>query len=288
MRGAIQNGLLSQNSAIPDLQPPCSSGNCTWPSYRSLAICARYANVTSSLKSRNVSVPSDFPGGPRGEQVQWYLSEQNLIMDTGLAVFNFSSVAKRNPIMSIAADSSPSQAIALNFTDSVAFKDSALPIADVFMIYTTSKDSSGSDPAAFSAFEFVLEWCVQDFTTVVTNGSSNTQRQNSFRNFSTPDPHEPFESLEAKPNDGDQRTYSVESSTHYNFQIYLRNIFQGTANQTFDGNLEVTNDATQAFFQPFNVFGKTTNGTDQVPGRGAGPSGLQTILDNIAAGMTNM
>ena len=287
MRGAVQNALLSQNSAILDLQPPCSTGNCTWPSYRSLAICARYANVTSSLKSRNVSAPSPLGGVPTIEVLQWYLSEQNSLLDEGFNLFNYSSVAKTNPIISIPDDDTTGHAIALNFTDSVAFKDSALPVADVFMIYGTSEDDA-SNPAAFSAIEFVLEWCVQDFTTGVTNGESTTQRQDSFRNFSTPDPHEPFESLTATPNDGDHQIYTVDPSTHYTFQHYFRDILQGTANRTAvtgdSGFQTITNDATQAFFQPFNIFGDKVDG----PGRGAGPSGLQTIIDNIATGMTNM
>lgn len=301
MKGAIQSGLFSQNSAVPDIQPVCSSGNCTWPSYRSLSVCARSADVTSSLKTRKVLVPSSEPGGRKYNQPQWYLSQQNYILDNGVTICNLSTVAKKNPIVSIGHSQDPGEStsdeseysgdpISLNFTDSIAFKDSTRPVANVFMIYANSTESSADHPGTFSAIEFVLEWCVQNFTTTVANGVASTQRHDSFRTFSTPDPNKEYAFITATPDDGDNRQYTIKPQDYYLLQYYFRGLVHGTVNLTDSpvAHSAATNDATQALYQPFDISGMKLNGTDQVPGRGVGLSGLQGILDNIATGMTNM
>jgi len=298
MKGAIQSGLFTQNAVVLDVQPTCSSGNCTWPSYRSLAICARSADVTSSLKTRNVTVPGTMPGEGKHQQQEWYLSQQNYVLSNGDTLCNLSSVAKRHPIVSTAGNQdspfndnqTPGIPISLNFTDSIAFKDSTRPVADVFMIYTNTSESNGNHPSTYSATEFVLEWCVQNFTTTVANGVSSTQRHDLSQNFSAPDPNEASAFLTASPDDGDNRTYSIDSNTHYILQNYFRGLFQGTVNlsSSADALRSATNDASQALFQPFDIFGEKVNGIDRVPGRGVGISGLQKLLENIATGMTNM
>ena len=299
MRGAIQSGLYSENKVVSDLQPTCSSGNCTWPNYHSLAICARSADVTSHLQSKSVTIPGDYPGAPKQTALQWYLSQQNYLIDNVYTLSNVGSVAKKDPIMSsdqsydrvVGYETQSVKPIALNFTDSIAFKDSALPVADVFMIYTNIATLSGNDKGNFSAIEFVLEWCVQGFDTAVANGLASTQRLDSFRNFSQPDPSQDSAILQAKPINGQDQDYQIDPSIHYNLQVYFQGLFQGTAYQTnVDGLtlLSVTNDATQALYQPFNIVGEKVNGVDEIPGRGVGPAGLQAILENTATGMTNM
>ena len=285
MKAAIQNGLYAGTSVVDDMQPVCSSGNCTWPNYRSLAICAKSANVTSSLKTQKVSIPGSL--GPKSEDTvnQYYLSQNNYLTDDGTVLFNSSSVARSNPIL----DNYSHAPISLNFSNSIAFQNSSLPIADVFMIYSTSRtDSDG----AFAAMEFVLEWCVQEFTTSVTNGSSSTQRQVSFSNFSKPDPANTGVSLTTSPNDGDNRVYTVDPGTHYILQNYLRGLFEGytslPSSNSDAAQLFTSSDATQALFQPFDIFGEIINGVNPVAGQGGGPSDLQKILDNVATSMTNM
>ena len=298
MKGVIQSGLFSQNSVVLDTPPICSSGNCTWPSYRSLAICARSADVTSSLKATNVVVAGDVPGEGKQHEQKWYLSEQNYILGDAIRLCSIASVAKKDPIVSIAGSqdslSDDSQTsgdpISLNFTDSIAFKDSTRPVADVFIIYANTTESTGDNPGTFAAVEFVLEWCVQNFTTAVANGVSSTQRHESSQDFSKPDPTKEYAELTATPDDGDNRQYTIDSSTHYILQNYLRGLFRGQVNlsDSAAAHESASTEATQALFQPFDIFGEKVNGSDPVPGRGVGISGLQKILDNIATGMTNM
>lgn len=280
MKAAILNGLFSGNSTVDHLQPICTGGNCTYPSYRSLAICARSADVSPHLKSKNVSVPDSFDPSSTVDVTQWYLTNLNFLVDDSVSLFRMSSAAKKNPIKDDQLDS-----VTLDFSRSIAFKNSSAPIADVFMIYSTSRNSAD---ASFAATELLLEWCVQNYTTTVINGTATTERHDAVSNFSTPDPGAIGVYRTMRPNDGDDRVYMLAPGTLYIFQNYFRSLLQGEANLTANGQLFVTNDATQSLFAPFNIFGEKVNGVSIAPDQGGGIEQIQKTLDNIAVGMTNM
>ncbi|KAL8990039.1 MAG: hypothetical protein Q9177_001203 [Variospora cf. flavescens] len=108
----------------------------------------------------------------------------------------------------------------------------------------------------------------------VTNGTATTERLDAVSNFSVSDSIDNF-------------TFS--SGTLHLYQSYFRNIFQGEA---WRGGgiptLYVSSDATQALFQPFNIFGQKADGKDVTSNQGGGMDQLQKILDNIAVAMTNV
>ena len=137
MKGMIQNGVYSQNTIVQDLQPACSSANCTWSSYRSLAVCARSADVTKSLKSELVKVPGEYRDSPKKTVSKWYLSEHNYLLDNGYNVFSISTVAK--PWQSLVDLTSHP-----DFSDSIAFKN----------ISVTNGNSSTERHNSFSNFSF--------------------------------------------------------------------------------------------------------------------------------------
>ena len=47
MKGAVYNGIFA-DEPVADLQPICPTGNCTWPSFLTLAFCSACNDVTSS------------------------------------------------------------------------------------------------------------------------------------------------------------------------------------------------------------------------------------------------
>ncbi|KAF2837174.1 hypothetical protein M501DRAFT_986510 [Patellaria atrata CBS 101060] len=58
MKGAIFNGFFtSTNVTILDTVPTCTTGDCTFPGYQSLALCASSADVTAHL--RNLSTEEE-------------------------------------------------------------------------------------------------------------------------------------------------------------------------------------------------------------------------------------
>lgn len=284
MKAAIQNGLYAGNSTIEDLQPFCSSGNCTWPTYRSLAICTQLSDITSELKTKNATVHRH-EQQPR-EEVLHYLANQTYIADDGRVLVNISSAAQDPP------QGNNLFASGLDFTNSIAFKNNSVPIADGFMIYSTSTDG---DTQKFSAIEFQLEWCVRTYTTSVTNGRSVTQRHSKVSQFSKPAPSNATPYLTMDVDDsikGMSGKAYVDGVAHYALQTHFRNLFQGTANASSGGDhrilSSVSSDAVQALFEPLNIFVDKTVPQDTMPGQGTGQSGLQTVLENIATGMTNV
>lgn len=260
MKAAILRGLYAGTTTIDHIRPTCPGGNCTYPDYRSLAICARSEDVTSDLKHNEA-----YADGP------WYLTNSNYLINDGSFdgsfVFNLSSAAKENPTKY----NGYGTPMALDFSRSIAFKDSSAPVADVFMIYSTSRDNSDNSDK-IGALEFLLEWCVQSYSSTVTNGTATTER---------------LEAVSLK--DGDYPDFMLGPGTLELYQNYFREIFQGEAWRA--GNptrLYVSNDATQVLFQPVNIFGKTENGTSVTANQGGGKDQLEKILDNIAVAMTNV
>ncbi|KAL9015983.1 MAG: hypothetical protein Q9185_006643 [Variospora sp. 1 TL-2023] len=257
MKAAILNGLYAGDTTIDHIQPTCPGGNCIYPHYRSLAICTRSANVTSHLESRKAYA---YPEATRENFnfLKRCLTDSHCLIDDRMNRFSLGSVAKKKT------------SVPLDFSQSIEFKDSSAPIADVFMIYAASRDNSDD----FGASEFLLEWCVQNYTTTVTNGTATTERLDAVRNFSVSDSIDNF---------------TFPSGTLDLYQNYFRNIFQGKAwRGVGTATLYVSSDATQALFQPFNIFGQKMDGKDVTPGQGGGMDALQKILDNIAVAMTNV
>lgn len=169
MKAGVQNGLLP-GSVLAETQPLCATGNCTWPLYKSLAVCTRGQDVSTHL------VYSDHVDEINGLKVnisRWSLNDRTYI-ETGYDVINrlnMSSAAKPNPF------GGPSQiSNALDFSDTITFSDNPYPLADVFLIYLTF--ANGTE-FRHSAIEFILEWCVQDFNTSVVSGIANTTRKGS-------------------------------------------------------------------------------------------------------------
>ena len=280
MKAAIFKGLYAGTTTIDHIRPTCPGRNCTYPAYRSLAICTRSADVSSHLERKKAYADDSPEITPDNFNVlQWYLTDSNFLIDNGTNLFNLSSAAKENPTKY----DEYGTPMALDFSQSISFKDSSAPVADVFMIYAASRDKNDE----IRALEFLLEWCVQSYSTTVTNGTATTERHEAVSNFSVPGGGGGIPQMSLK--DGDHRDFTLEAGTLELYQNYFRDIFQGKAGSA--GNpvqLYVSNDATQVLFQPVNIFGTTENGTSVTPNQGGGMDQLQKILDNIAVAMTNV
>ena len=284
MKAAILNGLYAGTTTIDHIQPTCAGGNCTYPDYRSLAICTRSADVSSHLKHKKAYAYSSHESTTEySNMLQWSLTDSNYLINDGTTLFNLSSAAKENRVKN--HEYGTPTPMALDFSQSIAFKDSSAPVADVFMIYATSRDSSDGNEIA--ALEFLLEWCVQSYTTTVTNGTATTERHEAVSNFSVPLSVGGIPQMSLK--DGDYREFTLGAGTLEFYQNYFRDIFHGKVRRA--GNptqLYISNDATQALFQPVNIFGNAKDGVSVTPNQGGGMDQLQKILDNIAVAMTNV
>lgn len=125
--------------------------------------------------------------------------------------------------------------IHIEFPGSSAFNDSRAPLADFFVTYrngTTTKD--GHLGSNFNAMEFLLEWCVQEYTTEVTNGVPITTRTKAKTDF--------------QPNEfGHLFMDEYWVPTSYTLPDYLRKTFNGSIYEDEGSWAVKTSDAAEAF-----------------------------------------
>ncbi|RAL64799.1 hypothetical protein DID88_001396 [Monilinia fructigena] len=166
------------------------------------------------------------------------------------SVLNLSSVAKPKPVRD-----TPSPVNGLDFTDTIAFPDNPYPLADVFMIYRNWSEESSEPKSPYSAMEFVLEWCVQEFSTLIMNGAVITVRHESTNNFTGGGGYltgplfnstSTFGFASGRPN------YEVSNDTHFIMSNYLRKTLNGSIH--LQGQiLYKTSDAAEAFYQRISI-----------------------------------
>jgi hypothetical protein len=269
-------GVNSANLSLSDIAPLCSGGNCTFDPYWSLAVCTRVANVTDKLTKSE--------SNDRGNIIDVYrLTESHYLETHGsqyTRLMNMTSatgpvVDTKNP------DPTVSSLRSIKFSESVAFRDANKPIADIFIIV------SGHDDVNASAYEFVLEWCVQNFTTTVVNGLATTQRHNAFRNSEGGDLS--FLTLKPFGSDENSETYEVEGNFHTRLQSYMYILFDGTITLATSGNPSGTSDFVQFLYEPFDARAPSSGlSRDLAHGlQGTQKDGLELMINNVATGLTN-
>lgn len=212
---------------------------------------------------------------------KWSLTDTHYIetLYGGTAVLNMLSVAKPLNTTKVLNYAAP-----LNFSDTIAFSDSPSPLADVFMMYG-DESKPYDDPRPFSAVEFVLEWCAQEFNTSVVNGVVSTTRLGSTNNFTTEGVSSYTGPLFNTTTDFRYEyigvKYYVGYSTHNILSDYLRKTLNGSV-YLVQEYFYKTSDAAEAFYEPFDVQALNISSTIH------GHPGLVRILQNIATSMTNM
>ncbi|KAK4553692.1 hypothetical protein LTR86_009190 [Recurvomyces mirabilis] len=296
MKGAILQGLYSSNSTILDIAPQCPSGNCTINEYSSLAVCTSVVDVTARLANRTASGITNT-----------YVSAHQYI-NASAGIMNVTSAATGTPYDS--GDGwGPAKGYQLQFNDSIAFTQTPSPLADAFIMVANSTHSilpaNVSDPnelflQKYNAYEFMLEWCVQNYSTTVVNGISTTQRLGALRNFRAPDGPEANLNLSTTSyalGVPETLVFNIDQVTHYSVQKYLQGLLDGWISGGDDQCWTATSDAVLCLYEPFqlgpntspdrgdtlyDVFNQlSTNGTS------SGVAGLEAVLKNVATSMSN-
>ena len=143
IKAGIYKGLYSPNATLSDVQASCQSGNCTWPAYSSLAICASTADVSTSMKSSCSASDT---------------KHCNYSLPSGAIL------AGDNEFISIlSTDNETATSIAFQQTN---------PLADFFTFLISNKTS---EPLLL---ESALHLCVQNYDTRVVNGKTQTKELN--------------------------------------------------------------------------------------------------------------
>lgn len=269
MKGAILNGLFaSANVTINDTLPTCSSGNCTFPDYQTLALCASTTDLTPQLKNMSTLAT---PG-------RWCLPH-NFCVDgsakTGISA-NITSAAILGE-----QNTGPGSGLPLNFT-SIAFSNRSAAVADFYIIYMNMTDSNAHNGVSYgnswAAVEFVLDWCAPTFSTQVTNGTAVTKRKSN--------PKMDFDAnvgYMVTAHVGSD-TYTIESNTHYTLQRYLNLTFSGLSYLDFGSGAHADSDQVQKLS---SLFGVGAQNADILTTRVNGLVALDNLLANTATSMTN-
>ena len=150
MKASVYNGLYNPTISLSDVSASCGSGNCSWPRYNSLAICALTSDVTLSLRS---SCPTSDP------------SSCDYSLPGG------ASLATKNEHMSLLTTDDES-------STSVAFAQMD-PVLDFFTFLISNKTGQPI------LLESVLQLCVQTYNTTVINGKTETKELESSSNLNS-------------------------------------------------------------------------------------------------------
>lgn len=268
MAAAILAGLFQQGKQpIPETVPQCSSGNCTFGEYNSLALCSDAVDVSQHIA---VSPNGSFRCLPNGQCLP--ISNEETFGTVSLAG-------------TVAQDDS-SEPSALDFNSSIAFPNRPSALVDMFILYHNMTTGTGATTnfnttASYGAVEFIVEWCIPRFTTTVTSGVSLTSRQpEPFVNF-TVDENGLFATI-------NNTSYSIDSLDHYALQRFFNQTLSGAVYVEGVAMTTISNGAATVY-SPFwdnSNDNPSNDGTDISLLSTALPR-LQTILNNTAISMTN-
>ncbi|KAF2010318.1 hypothetical protein BU24DRAFT_427444 [Aaosphaeria arxii CBS 175.79] len=285
-KAAVQAGLLSAFSIINDTEPFCSTGNCTWPTYLSLAVCMRSQDVSEHVQK--IQLESKL----KQKYFRYFLNEDFYIDENMNGVrLNVSSVATNTPII----DDNTYPDNALNFSQTIAFSDNLYPIADIFVMYN---NGSAPEDTRFSAFEILLEWCVQEFSTTVINGIATTTRGKSTNKFTGDrgsfiigprfNTTDDFASQSVMSDALADAEYMIANVTHFRLSNYIRKTIKGSVSNVANSNPSwlTTSDAAEAIYRQID-----RARDDQLQGdvgqKEDVEKDLRKFFQNIATSLTN-
>jgi hypothetical protein len=157
------------DAPITHVPATCDSGDCTFPQFSSIGVCAKVANITDLLTIKRVdnSTSADWSQG-----VLWQpLFSQNY---TNITAYNASlpnGISLATP-MPYCLQSYPA-------TDTIAFADdhdvNATSFAHEYLIWSSSPYAQlNNTPWTFMAAEMIYHACVITYNTSVVEGISNT------------------------------------------------------------------------------------------------------------------
>ena len=268
---AIQTGISDNSSGIPDLTPFCPIGNCTWEPYNSLAVCVRWADVSSKLQRSAAAVVRS----PKAKVANWSLDNRTLIRGSEYNTVGLNVSNTAEPV------TEPDVDYHIEFSGLSAFKDSSAPLAHFFVTYRNGS-TSDNEYLRFSAVEFLLEWCVQAYKTEVKSGVSTTTRLKARKDFQNSESGQMF--IETAHGD----SYYVPGSSSYSLPDYLRKTFSGSIFEDRSKWVTKTSDVAEAFHSKLKADLWRSSDLDS---GGLEDAGVRTamvqIVENVATSMTN-
>jgi len=189
MKSAIYSGLFNPYTSLSDYAPLCSSGNCTWPSYTSLAICAYVADVSQYIQKHTYSL-SGF------NETTFYTIPNGGLLATGY------------------------QNLTLHPTDNAAYSTLAFQNSQfLFNFYTFLYSNQTGTPLLL---ESSFQLCAHTLNTTVTNGQTSTVEISRFTEVNRTG--DPYYSIFVP---GDNTSYIMGDYSHSTLATFLATMFNG-------------------------------------------------------------
>ena len=233
MKSALMGGLLSTDDSTSLFAVPvsCSTGNCTWAAYTSLAVCGSCTDLTDklSVSTRNSTVKNSFP---------------HIIHKLTNGVFLEWDESKQGPQMVVNNTMQPTT----SSLASIAYKGDNSTIVDLFVIALDNGTMYNKGVKGPYAAECILEFCAQNFTASVNNGTFVETRAGEgipIRDYMVADGAANYELQHGG------RIFKVDYNTLKAFWVYLPSLLYGRV--TFEDSLGPTptfpSDATQSIWR---------------------------------------
>lgn len=162
---AIFHGVFTPpTEAVTEVKPNCSSGECTWSPYGSLAICGGVANLTAM---NNETLLSSLRNATL-ERMQVLLSTSNTTAGSAAYGDFYLAISEAFPIV-MGHLERPTGAFNTSVTELIA--------SDTFIAYTNEpvNTSVQFDISAVKFLEVAFWWCTKTYATKVTQGQATTE-----------------------------------------------------------------------------------------------------------------
>ncbi|KAK1757952.1 hypothetical protein QBC47DRAFT_294676 [Echria macrotheca] len=163
-RALFDGAFSAPTEIVPEVEPTCSSGRCTWPLYGSLAICGDIANITARGDVQLLESLGNITEKRLGVLFNTTLAT---VQAFGFESFFFQSVPVVFPVVVGLLDQ-PTNAFNKSVTD--------LMTSDAFIAYTDEplNNSAAFDMSKIKYLEVAFWWCTKTYETSVTAGEPKT------------------------------------------------------------------------------------------------------------------
>ncbi|KAL1843056.1 hypothetical protein VTJ49DRAFT_3191 [Mycothermus thermophilus] len=170
LQKAIFEGTFSPpTDGVPHVRPVCSSGECTWPAYSSLAICGGVANLTERDDTELLAKLHNLT------EKRWAVlsnSSHSLFSALGYGDRYYQTIPRVFPII-IGHLDKPSGAFNQSVVDLI-INDSFLAYTDE-VVNNTLNDGGTLDMSRTKYLEVALWWCTKTYSTNFTAGQPHTE-----------------------------------------------------------------------------------------------------------------
>jgi hypothetical protein len=175
----INGAFLPQNEQVPDVTPVCSSGECQWPTYGSLAICSTVANLTALGNQTLLGVLRNSTSR-RLEAL--FNSTPDTVSELSYGAAVLASVPPSFPIV-IGPLANPSGALNESITQLLA-SDHYVAYSNMLMTNVSIHDLPG-----IQFLEVAFHWCTKTFSTQVSGGIASSGEVASSIRTAKPPPY---------------------------------------------------------------------------------------------------